>query len=73
LANIKTIAFSIVRRSDGFIQQQKRHFSSLFAGQGVTLKFYDAKTHPLGDPALSVSIKDLNIPLPSPKQSGSRH
>ncbi|MDB6048996.1 MAG: Uncharacterized protein JWR17_1742 [Pseudomonas sp.] len=71
-ANIKTIAFSIARRSDGFIQQQKRYFSSLFAGQDVTLKFYDAKTHPLGDPALSVSIKGLNTPLPSPKQSGSK-
>lgn len=73
LANPKTIAFSITPRSQGFIQQQKRHYSSLFAGQGVTLKFYDAKTHPLGDPTFSVSTKGLNTPLPSPKPSGSRH
>lgn len=72
-ANVKTIAFSIPRRSEGFILQQKRHFSSLFARPGVSLQFYDPKTHPLGDPTLSVSIQGLNTPLPTPKQTGSVH
>ncbi|WP_397451577.1 DUF4917 family protein [Pseudomonas sp. NA-150] len=66
-AGIKTIALSILPRSDAFIQHQKRHYSSLFEGLGVALKFFNAKTHPLGDPDLSVSIEGLNTPLPTPK------
>jgi len=69
-SGVKTIALSILPRSQAFIQHQKRHYTSLFAGSDVTLTFFDAKTHPLGDPALSVSVEGLNTPLPTPKPSG---
>lgn len=69
-AGVKTIALSIYPRSNAFIQHQKRHYSSVFAELDVTLKFFDAKTHPLGDPELSVSVEGLNTPLPTPKPSG---
>ncbi|MDB6145619.1 MAG: Uncharacterized protein JWP80_4663 [Pseudomonas sp.] len=69
-SGVKTIALSILPRSQAFIQHQKRHYSSLFAESGIKLSFFNAKTHPLGDPALSVSVEGLNIPLPTPKPSG---
>lgn len=54
-ARIKTLAISIYPRSQAFIQHQKRHFTRLFEGRGVTLRFFDAKSHPLGDPQLLVN------------------
>lgn len=53
-ARIKTLAISIYPRSQAFIQHQKRHFTQLFEGREVTLRFFDAKSHPLGDPQLRV-------------------
>jgi len=56
-ANVTTLAISVSGRSDGFIRQQKRRYSELFDGSGVALKFFAARTHPLGDPALSVPVE----------------
>ena len=56
-ASISTLAISVSGRSDGFIRQQKRRYSELFEGSGVTLKFFAARTHPLGNPALSVPVE----------------
>lgn len=58
-ASPKTIAISILPRSESFIQHQKRHYSALFEGLGVELSFYNAKTHPLGDAGFSVSVEKL--------------
>jgi len=52
-----TLAISVSGRSDGFIRQQKRRYSQLFDGCGAQLKFFAARTHPLGDPALSVPVE----------------
>lgn len=52
-----TLAISVSGRSEGFIRQQKRRYSELFEGSGVALKFFAARTHPLGDPALSVPVE----------------
>lgn len=52
-----TLAISVSGRSDGFIRQQKRRYSELFDGSGAALKFFAARTHPLGDPALSVPVE----------------
>ena len=52
-----TLAISVSGRSDGFIRQQKRRYSELFDGSGAQLKFFAARTHPLGDPALSVPVE----------------
>jgi hypothetical protein len=68
-SGVKRIALSILPRSQAFIQHQKRHYSSLFAESDIDLTFFNAKTHPLGDPGLSVSVEGLNIPLPTPKPS----
>lgn len=54
-ARIKTLAISIYPRSQAFIQHQKRHFSQLFEGREVTLRFFDAKSHPLGNPQLQIN------------------
>ena len=51
-----TLAISIYPHNPGFIAQQKRHYASLFAGQQVSLHFFDALSHPLGDPALRVAV-----------------
>ena len=56
-ANVTTLAISVSGRSDGFIRQQKRRYSELFEGAGVELKFFAARTHPLGHPALSVPVE----------------
>jgi hypothetical protein len=52
-----TLAISVSGRSDGFIRQQKRRYSELFDGSGAQVKFFAARTHPLGDPALSVPVE----------------
>jgi len=54
-----SIAISILPRSESFIQHQKRHYSALFEDLGVELKFFDAKTHPLGDAGFSVPVEKL--------------
>ena len=56
-ASPTTLAISVSGRSDGFIRQQKRRYSELFDGSGVELKFFAARTHPLGHPALSVPVE----------------
>ncbi|MFJ3523525.1 DUF4917 family protein [Pseudomonas sp. NPDC090203] len=58
-ARPKTLAISILPRSEAFIQHQKRHYTALFEGQNIELKFFDAKTHPLGDPQLQVPVARL--------------
>ena len=55
-AGLKTLALSIYPHNPLFIQQQKQHYASLFAGQDVQLRFFDALSHPLGDPALSIAV-----------------
>lgn len=48
-ARPKRIAFSILPRSDAFIEFQKRHYRALFADLDIELSFFDATSHPLGD------------------------
>ncbi len=50
-------------RSDAFIQHQKRRYSELFEGQNIELTFFNAATHPLGDPALAVPVARLKEAL----------
>ncbi|WP_053214437.1 DUF4917 family protein [Pseudomonas sp. Q12-87] len=52
-----TVAISIYPRSQAFIQHQKRHYAKVFEGLDVQLRFFDAKSHPLGDPKLSVPVE----------------
>lgn len=56
-ARPQMMAISIYPRSKAFIEHQKRHYTRLFEGTGTTLRFFDAKSHPLGDPALSVPVE----------------
>ncbi|MCG6576664.1 DUF4917 family protein [Pseudomonas sp. AF32] len=56
-ANPGTLAISIYPRSQAFIQHQKRHYAKLFQGLQIELRFFDAKSHPLGDPKLSVPVE----------------
>ncbi|MCJ8207618.1 DUF4917 family protein [Pseudomonas sp. RGM2987] len=53
----KTVAISIYPRSAAFIQHQKRHYAKVFEGLAVQLRFFDAKSHPLGDVKLSVPVE----------------
>lgn len=53
-AELKTLAISIYPHNPLFITQQKQHYASLFAEQQVELRFFDALSHPLGDPALRI-------------------
>jgi len=53
----KTLAISIHPRSKAFIQHQKRHYATLLDGMDVTLRFFDAKSHALGNPKLSVPVE----------------
>ncbi|MGE7956690.1 DUF4917 family protein [Pseudomonas sp. NPDC089530] len=53
----KTLAISIYPRSKAFIQHQKRHYAKLFEGMPVTLRFFDSKSHALGQPELSVPVE----------------
>lgn len=62
-ARPKTLAISILPRSEAFIQHQKRHYSALFEGQNIELKFFNAKTHPLGSADLSVAVARLKEAL----------
>ena len=55
-ADLKTLAISIYPHNPLFIAQQKQHYTALFAEQKVELRFFDALSHPLGDPALRVAI-----------------
>ncbi|NWB92202.1 DUF4917 family protein [Pseudomonas agarici] len=57
-ARIDTLAISIHPRSKAFIQHQKRRLAELFDGREVTLRFFDAKSHPLGDPELRVTPEE---------------
>jgi hypothetical protein len=57
LAKPKTVAISIYPRSVAFIQHQKRHYAKLFEGTGVELRFFDSKTHALGNSKLSVPVE----------------
>ncbi|MFK3797713.1 DUF4917 family protein [Pseudomonas sp. NPDC088444] len=58
-ARPKTVAISVLPRSDAFVQHQKRHYSTLFGGQNIELQFFDARTHPLGNPDLAVPVARL--------------
>jgi hypothetical protein len=55
-AGLKTLAISIYPHNPLFIAQQKQHYSSLFGEQGVALRFFDALSHPLGNPDLRVTV-----------------
>ena len=57
LAKPKTVAISIYPRSAAFVQHQKRHYAQVFDGTGAELRFFDAKTHALGSPKLSVPVE----------------
>ncbi|MFZ3282400.1 DUF4917 family protein [Pseudomonas sp.] len=57
LAKPATVAISIYPRSAAFVQHQKRHYAQVFEGTGVALRFFDAKTHALGSPKLSVPVE----------------
>ncbi|WP_231422055.1 DUF4917 family protein [Pseudomonas sp. Leaf59] len=56
-ADVSTLAIAVSGRSDGFIRQQKRRYSQLLDGTGVEVRFFAARTHPLGNPALSVPVE----------------
>lgn len=54
-AQVTTLAIGVSGRSEGFIQQQKRRYAGLF--EGMTLRFFASRTHPLGNPALAVPVE----------------
>ena len=56
-APLKTLCISIYPRSEAFIRFQKNHYTTLFADKKLTLRFYNAKTHPLGYPQHSVPLE----------------
>ena len=56
-SRIKTLAISVFGRSEGFIQQQKRRYAGLFEDMEVQLRFFAARSHALGNPALSVPVE----------------
>ena len=56
-ARPKVVAISIYPRSKAFIQHQKRHYAKIFEGTGSELRFFDSKTHALGNPKLSVPVE----------------
>ncbi|MNI34204.1 hypothetical protein D3C73_881890 [compost metagenome] len=51
------VAISIYPRSQAFIQHQKRHYAKVFEGTGSALRFFDSKTHALGNPKLAVPVE----------------
>ncbi|WP_085632216.1 MULTISPECIES: DUF4917 family protein [unclassified Pseudomonas] len=57
LAQPKVLAISVYPRSSAFIQHQKRHYARLFEGTATELRFFDAKSHALGNPKLSVPVE----------------
>ena len=60
-ARPNVLAISIYPRSAAFIQHQKKHYRDLFAGMETGLLFFDAKTHPLGNPDLNVPVERLKL------------
>lgn len=56
-APLKTLCISIYPRSEAFIRFQKNHYTALFAEKNLTLRFYNAKTHPLGYTKHSVPVE----------------
>ncbi len=66
-AKPKSLAISVLRRSEAFIQHQKRHYSELFDGTGIALSFFDAATHPLGNADFLVPVARLKESLESKK------
>ncbi len=52
-----TLALSVYPRSPAFVQHQKRHYAKLFEGVELNLRFFDSRTHALGDPALAVPVE----------------
>jgi hypothetical protein len=60
-ANPKALAISVLPRSESFVQHQKRHYTALFAGLDVALKFFDAQTHPLGNSEFLVPVGKLKV------------
>jgi hypothetical protein len=58
-ARPKRIAISIFARSEAFILHQKRHYLALFAEQQIEVEFFNAQTHPLGNPELLVPVSEL--------------
>ncbi|WP_339529123.1 DUF4917 family protein [Pseudomonas mucidolens] len=56
-SKIKSLAISVSGRSEGFIQQQKRRYAGLFEGMDIDLRFFAARTHALGNPALSIPVE----------------
>ncbi|MCU1718848.1 DUF4917 family protein [Pseudomonas sp. 5P_3.1_Bac2] len=54
-ARPQTLAISIYPHNAGFITQQQQHYASLFAELPINLRFYNALSHPLGNPALRVT------------------
>jgi len=68
-ARPKTLAISVLPRSEAFVQHQKRHYSTLFEGRNMDLKFFNAETHPLGSKELSVPVARLKETLELKKGS----
>ncbi|WP_130909257.1 DUF4917 family protein [Pseudomonas mucidolens] len=56
-SKVKSLAISVFGRSEGFIQQQKRRYAGLFEGMDIDLRFFAARTHALGNPALAVPVE----------------
>ena len=56
-APLKTLCVSIYPRSEAFIRFQKNHYTALFADKKLELRFFDSKTHPLGDTRHSVPVE----------------
>ncbi|MGE8065655.1 DUF4917 family protein [Pseudomonas sp. NPDC089569] len=57
-AKPKVVAISIYPRSKAFIQHQKRYYAKVFEDTGCQLRFFDSKTHALGNPKLAVPVED---------------
>ena len=49
------LSISILPRSEAFVISQKRRYLELFADVQTQMTFFDAKSHPLGNPDLRVS------------------
>ena len=55
-APLTVLSISIFPLSDAWVISQKHRYTQLFAGCGKTLHFFDATSHPLGQPALNVPV-----------------
>jgi hypothetical protein len=49
-------AIGLFPLSDAWVVSQKRHYAALFEGLDARLEFFDATSHPLGLPGLSVPV-----------------